>query len=84
MTVRLNELGASSVNFVVRVWSKSSDLQNVYWDILERIKREFDANGIGFPYPQMDVHVVRLPEKQSKPPLNNLGRPCRPFSIAHH
>jgi small conductance mechanosensitive channel len=32
MTVRLNELGASSVNFVVRVWSKSSDLQNVYWD----------------------------------------------------
>ncbi len=63
MTVRLNELGASSVNFVVRVWSKSSDLQNVYWDILERIKREFDANGISFPYPQMDVHVVRLPEK---------------------
>ncbi|SXP53385.1 mechanosensitive channel MscS [Klebsiella pneumoniae] len=27
------------------------------------IKREFDANGISFPYPQMDVHVVRLPEK---------------------
>ncbi|WP_446910674.1 hypothetical protein, partial [Klebsiella pneumoniae] len=22
-----------------------------------------DANGISFPYPQMDVHVVRLPEK---------------------
>ena len=63
MTVRLNELGASSVNFVVRVWSKSSDLQNVYWDVLERIKRDFDANGISFPYPQMDVHVVQLPEK---------------------
>ena len=63
MTVRLNELGASSINFVVRVWSNSSDLQSVYWDVLERIKREFDANGISFPYPQMDVHVVRLPEK---------------------
>ncbi|MDP1177651.1 mechanosensitive ion channel, partial [Klebsiella pneumoniae] len=63
MTVRLNQLGASSVNFVVREWSKSSDLQNVYWDILESIKREFDANGISFTYPQMDVHVVRLPEK---------------------
>ncbi|MBC3634022.1 small-conductance mechanosensitive channel MscS [Klebsiella michiganensis] len=59
MTVRLNELGASSVNYVVRVWSKSSDLQSVYWDVLERIKRDFDANGIGFPYPQMDVHVIR-------------------------
>lgn len=43
MTVRLNELGASSINFVVRVWSNSGDLQNVYWDVLERIKREFDA-----------------------------------------
>ncbi len=27
MTVRLNELGASSINFVVRVWSNSGDLQ---------------------------------------------------------
>ena len=63
MTVRLNELGASSINFVVRVWSNSSDLQSVYWDVLERIKREFDANGISFPYPQMDVHMVRPQEK---------------------
>jgi small conductance mechanosensitive channel len=63
MTVRLNELGASSINFVVRVWSNSGDLQNVYWDVLERIKREFDANGISFPYPQMDVHMVRPQEK---------------------
>ncbi|BED45807.1 small-conductance mechanosensitive channel [Escherichia coli] len=51
MTVRLNELGASSINFVVRVWSNSGDLQNVYWDVLERIKREFDAAGISLPVP---------------------------------
>ncbi len=37
MTVRLNELGASSINFVVHVWSNSGNLQNVYWDVLERI-----------------------------------------------
>jgi small conductance mechanosensitive channel len=59
MTVRLHELGASSINFVVRVWSKSGDLQNVYWDVLERVKRDFDANGISFPYPQMDVNFKR-------------------------
>ncbi len=63
MTVRLHELGASSVNYVVRVWSLSSDLQSVYWDVLERIKREFDATGISSPYPQMDVHMVRPQEK---------------------
>lgn len=62
MTVRLNELGASSINFVVRVWSNSSDLQSVYWDVLERIKRDFDANDISFPYPQMDVNFKRVKE----------------------
>ena len=62
MTVRLNELGASSINFVVRVRSNSGDLQNVYWDVLERIKREFDAAGISFPYPQMDVNFKRVKE----------------------
>ncbi len=67
MTVRLNELGASSINFVVRVWSNSSDLQSVYWDVLERIKREFDANGISFPYPQMDVNFKRV---KRTPPSN--------------
>lgn len=65
MTVRLNELGASSINFVVRVWSNSGDLQNVYWDVLERIKREFDAAGISFPYPQMDVNVKRVKEDKA-------------------
>ena len=57
ITVRLNELAPSSVNFVVRAWSLSGDLQNVYWDVLEQIKSEFDANGISFPYPQLDVHM---------------------------
>ena len=66
MTVRLNELGASSINFVVRVWSNSSDLQSVYWDVLERIKREFDANGISFPYPQMDVNFKRVKESAAE------------------
>ena len=66
MTVRLNELGASSINFVVRVWSNSGDLQNVYWDVLERIKREFDAAGISFPYPQMDVNFKRVKEAEAR------------------
>ncbi|RZN19881.1 MULTISPECIES: small-conductance mechanosensitive channel MscS [unclassified Escherichia] len=65
ITVRLNELGASSINFVVRAWSNSGDLQNVYWDVLERIKREFDAAGISFPYPQMDVNFKRVKESNS-------------------
>lgn len=58
--IGLNELAASSLNFVVRCWSKSSDLQNVYWDLLKNFKRTLDANGIGIPYPQMDVHLHQV------------------------
>ncbi len=59
ITVRLNELGPSTVNYIARAWSKSGDLQEVYWDVLERIKRSFDEKGISFPYPQMDVRVTQ-------------------------
>jgi small conductance mechanosensitive channel len=62
ITVRLNEFGPSAINFVVRAWSNSGDLQNVYWDVLERVKREFDLQGISFPYPQMDVNFKRVKE----------------------
>ncbi|WP_409074814.1 small-conductance mechanosensitive channel MscS [Pantoea sp. C3] len=54
--IGLNELAASSLNFVVRCWSNSGDLQDVYWDLLKNFKRALDAKGIGIPYPQMDVH----------------------------
>ncbi|MEZ3500622.1 small-conductance mechanosensitive channel MscS [Pantoea sp. KPR_PJ] len=66
--VGLNELAASSMNFVVRCWSNSGDLQNVYWDLLKNFKRALDAKGIGIPYPQMDVHLhrVRQPETEVK------------------
>lgn len=60
IVVQVNELGASSVNYIMRAWSKSGDLMQVYWDVLERVKKEFDANGIGLPYPQMDVHVNQV------------------------
>ncbi|PPS64748.1 hypothetical protein CRX72_03560 [Pantoea sp. BRM17] len=51
--IGLNELAASSLNFVVRCWSKSGDLQNVYWDLMKNFKRTLDAHGIGIPYPQV-------------------------------
>lgn len=57
VTVRLNEMGASSLNFVVWVWTTNGDAAAVYWDLLENFKRALDANNIGIPYPQMDVHL---------------------------
>lgn len=56
-TVKLHELADSSVNFVCRPWSKTSDYWDVYWDVTKSIKQRFDSEKISIPYPQQDVHV---------------------------
>lgn len=55
--IRLHELGDSSVNFVVRPWSRTDDYWDVYWDITREVKHRFDQEGISIPFPQRDVHV---------------------------
>ncbi len=55
--VRLHTLGDSSVDFIVRPWSKTADYWDVYWDITREVKRRFDAEGISIPFPQRDVHI---------------------------
>jgi len=55
--VFVQELGDSSVNFAVRPWVKSEDYWTLQWDLPERVKLRFDAEGIGIPFPQRDVHL---------------------------
>ena len=56
--VAVAELADSSVNFVVRVWTKTADYWGVKFDMTETIKNRFDAEGIGIPFPQRDIHIV--------------------------
>lgn len=55
--VAVTALNDSSVDLIVRPWVKSEDYWPVYWDMMERLKNALDDNGIGIPYPQMDVHL---------------------------
>ena len=55
--IAVSELADSSVNFVVRPWVNTSDYWAVLWDITEKVKLGFDAQGVSIPFPQMDVHV---------------------------
>ena len=57
--VKVSALADSSVNFNVRPWVVSADYWNVYWDMLEKVKLTFDEQGIGIPFPQMDVHIKK-------------------------
>ena len=50
-------LDDSSVNIAARPWVKTEDYWSLQWDIPERVKLRFDAEGITIPFPQRDVHI---------------------------
>lgn len=58
-TVAVSELGASSVDLVVRPWVKTGDYWSVKFALTEKIKLTFDEKSISFPYPQTDVHLFQ-------------------------
>ena len=53
------ELADRGVTVAVRPWVKTADYWDVRFDMLEKIKQRFDAEGIVIPFPQMDVHLRR-------------------------
>ncbi|ROL61555.1 mechanosensitive ion channel family protein, partial [Bacteroidetes/Chlorobi group bacterium ChocPot_Mid] len=57
--IAVGQLSDSSVNLTVRVWCKSEDYWNINFDFNERVKREFDVNGISIPFPQRDIHIYQ-------------------------
>jgi small conductance mechanosensitive channel len=63
--IKLHTLGDSSVNFIVRPWTKTEDYWDVYWDILREVKLRFDREGISIPFPQRDVHLYTEPETKA-------------------
>ena len=60
--VVVSELADSSVNFKVRVWTSADDYWGFYFDTTEKVKKQFDAEGISIPFPQRDVHVYNHKE----------------------
>ncbi len=52
----LGSLADSSVNMTIRVWVKSEDYWNVFFQTNETIYNEFNRLGINFPYPQLTIH----------------------------
>ena len=57
MVVFVDELADSAVIMGLRVWVPTERYWPTKWRLNQRIKEEFDANGIVIPYNQMDVYV---------------------------
>lgn len=58
--IALNALQDSAVQYVVRAWVKSEDYWSVFYSINENIYTILPQKGIGFPFPQMDVHLTKM------------------------
>lgn len=57
IVVRVKEYKDSSINYVVKVWTKNQNFGEVYFDLMEDIKRKFDKEGISIPYNQLEVKI---------------------------
>lgn len=60
-------LGASSVDWSVRVWANKDDFLAVKQSAIRAVKMALDAADIGIPFPQMDVHLDDLRKAESAP-----------------
>lgn len=54
----LAEHDDSAIIFYFRVWCETANYWPIYFEIMEKVKSEFDKNNISIPYPQMDVHLI--------------------------
>ncbi|MEM8895723.1 MAG: hypothetical protein AAGC88_14165, partial [Bacteroidota bacterium] len=58
--IALSELADSSVNIVVRVWVNPADYWGLFFDMNEKVYKEFGKHALNIPFPQMDVHLDKI------------------------
>lgn len=57
--IMLAEHGDSALVFFCRFWCAAGDYWPLYWEMMEKSKKAFDAAGVNIPFPQMDVHLAK-------------------------
>lgn len=57
--IEVSQHGDSAIVFIFRVWSKREDYWPIHWDMMEKVKIEFDKEGIEMPYPHRDVTMIK-------------------------
>lgn len=55
--IAIEALADSAVNFTVRAYVQHQHYWEVYFDMNTAVYDAFNAQGIGIPFPQLDVHV---------------------------
>lgn len=55
--IALQRLNTSSVDIVVRCWTKQDDFWPVFFEMNRKVYEIFTREGLTIPFPQMDVHL---------------------------
>ena len=63
--IGIHLLNASSVDITVRAWVMTDDVQPVFYALNEKVYAQFEAHGLHFPFPQMDVHMINEPNSNN-------------------
>lgn len=56
--VRISAYNDSNITYTVRVWAPTSAYWDVYFNLMEDVKRSFDANGVEMTYNHLNVHMI--------------------------
>lgn len=67
-TVVTGTLAESSVELIIRAWTRSEDMWGAQTELLRKIKESFAEAGISLPFPQRELTVVQgaLPDGSAK------------------
>lgn len=57
--IGLHQMADSSINITTRVWVQTENYWPVYFDLNDKVYSSFPEKGLTFPFPQMDVHLVK-------------------------
>ncbi len=53
--IKVSQLNDSSVDFLIRPWCNSEHYWDVYFFMNEEVKKAFDNQGVGIPYPTVEM-----------------------------
>ncbi len=63
--IKVTSLGDNSVNILFRVWTARDDWWTTKLDLVQRCKEGLEKSGCSIPYPQRDVYLHHVGNKQS-------------------
>mgnify|MGYP003213587730 CR=1 FL=1 len=62
-TADVSSYGESSIEYIVRCWTKTEDYWPAYYQLLEEIRNAFNEAGVEMCYNHLNVHIIEKKEE---------------------